>query len=340
MFSMSPHPHKDPDGTMYNVAVSLGTKTTYNILAFPMHSKSGPPSKGPLENVSVVASFEPHNRLAYYHSFGMTENFFVFIEVPFVVNLLAVMSMKLSGKSFLQCINWDNNQPSRFYLIERKTGKCIAKYEADNFFCFHHVNAQETDTEVLVDVSCYPDAQIVSDFYLSNLRAKPEADTPKQFPRANLRRYRLPISTAGTVPLALPKVSDGQDFEVLCDTFDLPQINYSFANGRNYRFAYGLTRSSGSGLIDELIKVDVVNKESRVWQEPGCYPSEPIFVPSPGADDEDDGVVISSVIGTRGKSHFLLILDAKSFEEKARAVVHCPVPYSLHGFFQPKASTA
>ena len=35
---------------------------------------------------------------------------------------------------------------------------------------------------------------------------------------------------------------------------------------------------------------------SKVWEQPGLYPSEPVFVPSPDATEEDDGVVLSVVI--------------------------------------------
>lgn len=31
-----------------------------------------------------------------------------------------------------------------------------------------------------------------------------------------------------------------------------------------------------------------------MWQEEECYPSEPVFVPTPGATGEDDGRIIFS----------------------------------------------
>ena len=34
----------------------------------------------------------------------------------------------------------------------------------------------------------------------------------------------------------------------------------------------------------------------QVWREDGFYPSEPVFVPVPGASKEDDGVILSVVI--------------------------------------------
>jgi len=34
----------------------------------------------------------------------------------------------------------------------------------------------------------------------------------------------------------------------------------------------------------------------QVWSQEGFYPSEPVFVPSPDAVDEDDGVILSVVL--------------------------------------------
>lgn len=39
----------------------------------------------------------------------------------------------------------------------------------------------------------------------------------------------------------------------------------------------------------QLAKVDVQNKKSLEWEEPGCHASEPVFVAKPGSDKEDDG---------------------------------------------------
>lgn len=45
---------------------------------------------------------------------------------------------------------------------------------------------------------------------------------------------------------------------------------------------------------------------SQVWEEIGLYPSEPVFVPSPNATEEDDGVVLSVVITPNKVSHFVM----------------------------------
>lgn len=46
---------------------------------------------------------------------------------------------------------------------------------------------------------------------------------------------------------------------------------------------------------------------SKVWEEPSLYPSEPVFVPSPNATEEDDGVILSVVITPNKVSHITSI---------------------------------
>ena len=63
------------------------------------------------------------------------------------------------------------------------------------------------------------------------------------------------------------------------------------------------------------------------------YPSEPVFVENPNATSEDDGVVLSLVLGD--KYDFLIIFDGKTFEEIGRAELpeNIKATYSFHGFF-------
>jgi len=71
-----------------------------------------------------------------------------------------------------------------------------------------------------------------------------------------------------------------------------------------------------------------------VWSARDAYPGEPVFVPKPGAVEEDDGVVLSVVLDASAGNSFLAILDARSFSELAR--VHAPhhIPFGFHGIFR------
>ena len=63
----------------------------------------------------------------------------------------------------------------------------------------------------------------------------------------------------------------------------------------------------------------------------GCYPGEPVFVREPGNEDEDGGVVLSVVLDANAGRSFLLVLDAGTFEELARAEAPHHIPFGFHG---------
>ncbi|WP_041275086.1 carotenoid oxygenase family protein [Desulfotomaculum nigrificans] len=52
---------------------------------------------------------------------------------------------------------------------------------------------------------------------------------------------------------------------------------------------------------------------------------------APNAAAEDDGVILSLVLDTKKGNSFLLILDACSFTELARAEIPHPIPFGSHG---------
>lgn len=115
---------------------------------------------------------------------------------------------------------------------------------------------------------------------------------------------------------------------------EFPQINYKRCNTKPYRYFYGCGFRHLVG--DSLLKMDLEGKKIKSWYQPGLFPSEPVFVPSPEGTEEDEGVILSVVlIPTEDKATFLLVLDAKSFEELGRAEVPINIPYGFHGAFQP-----
>lgn len=43
---------------------------------------------------------------SYYHSFGMSENYLVFIEQPLIVNSMKVITSQIKGRSMHDCLTW------------------------------------------------------------------------------------------------------------------------------------------------------------------------------------------------------------------------------------------
>lgn len=73
-------------------------------------------------------------------------------------------------------------------------------------------------------------------------------------------------------------------------------------------------------MSDSLVKIDVEHRTSKVFQpENDSICSEPIFVASPGARVEDDGVLLSIVMNSKIRKSLLTVVDAKEMVEIGRA---------------------
>ena len=60
-----------------------------------------------------------------------------------------------------------------------------------------------------------------------------------------------------------------------------------------------------------------------------------MFVADPGAKAEDAGVLLSVVLDADQGASFLLVLDAASLDEIARAEAPHHIPFGFHGQFAP-----
>merc|ERR1712217_49124 len=111
---------------------------------------------------------------------------------------------------------------------------------------------------------------------------------------------------------------------------EMPRFNERNHRGRPYCYAYGMSSAHHTTMLPNLVKADICNGgKVKTWFEPNQYPSEAIFVPRPGATEEDDGVVVTSVLDGPKASSYLLVLDAKTMTTVAKA--HAPVwiPYDV-----------
>ncbi|MGH7635777.1 MAG: carotenoid oxygenase family protein, partial [Gemmatimonadaceae bacterium] len=119
----------------------------------------------------------------------------------------------------------------------------------------------------------------------------------------------------------------------LADTdIELPRINYGRCNERPYRYVWGIG-SAQHGWLERILKVDTHDGSTRSWSDADCYAGEPVFVARPGAEREDDGVLLSVVLDARASSSFLLVLDAADLSELARVLAPHHIPFGFHGQF-------
>ncbi len=121
-------------------------------------------------------------------------------------------------------------------------------------------------------------------------------------------------------------------------SMDLPNVNNAY-RGSEYRYAYATGDSKAGVWWDNLVKVDMQTGAVLTWQKDNHWPTEPIFVADPNSAREDDGVVMSIVLGVDDATKpysYLLVLNATDFTELATAVMPVALPYTSHGFFDAK----
>jgi beta,beta-carotene 9',10'-dioxygenase len=293
------HPHHDPErDELVNYVARFSRVSEYVLYGMPAGSAT-----------RRVIAHMPVKEPAYMHAFGMSERYLILAEYPLRAN---PVKMALGGKPFIENYTWRPDEPAKFHVFDRATGNRRGTYETDAFFAFHHVNAFERDGELVIDLCAYADPTIIDTLYLD---AEGVKGSP---PPAELRRYTIDLDGGAVQAEALAEGS-----------LELPRIDYARRNTRDYAYAY--FAGWDGGWIDRLVKVDVRDGSLSEWREDGCYPGEPVFVREPGRDAEDAGVILSVVLDTRAGRSFLLVLDAGSFEELARAEAPHHIPFGFHG---------
>jgi carotenoid cleavage dioxygenase-like enzyme len=112
---------------------------------------------------------------------------------------------------------------------------------------------------------------------------------------------------------------------------ELPRINYETRAGEPYRYVWGTGIEAPGDFLDSILKIDIETGNFARWYEAGLYPGEPVFVPHPSASAEDEGVLLSVVLDIEQDRSFLLVLDAATLEERARAEAPHAIPFHFHG---------
>jgi len=150
------------------------------------------------------------------------------------------------------------------------------------------------------------------------------------------RLVRFTVEDAGLTDM--DGFDSATELDLSMDAHEFPAVSPHYF-GREHQYVYALSNPYKSS--SKLWKYDVVTGKHLVWQgEEKQVPSEPVFVPNPEAvgGNEDDGVVLSIVNDDAKDQSFLLLLDARTFEELTRFETPLTVNHGLHSVFIPSAA--
>jgi beta,beta-carotene 9',10'-dioxygenase len=261
----------------------------------------------------------PSSRLGYMHSFAVTPQWVVLVEGPFTAY---PRSLNSSRRPYLRNYVWDAGRGSRILVVDRRTGALKTTLSTRPLFALHHINAWDDGDRIVVDLAAYADPSILDSLAFDH-GGVPAGDFP--------------------APLATRLVIDLEHLRVLCSPLKCPPGEFCSVDPRfsmcshTILFAAGPTRTGEP--IDRLWRSDLTTGRFTEWSSDNCFPGAPVFVPAAADSPEGEGWLLTIVLDVLAKRSFVLILDAATMTEQARAWLPCALPFGLHALFVPEEAT-
>ncbi|XP_011019806.1 PREDICTED: carotenoid cleavage dioxygenase 8 homolog B, chloroplastic [Populus euphratica] len=218
------------------------------------------------------------------HSFPVTEHYVIVPEMPL---RYSAQNLLKAEPTPLYKFEWHPDSKGFMHVMCKASGKIVASVEVPLFVTFHFINAYEEKDEdgrvtaVIADCCEHnADTTILEKLSLQNLRSFMGEDV---LPDARVGRFIIPLdgSPYGKLEAALDPEEHGKGM-------DMCSINPAYS-GKKYRYAYACGAQRPCNFPNPLTKIDLLEKKAKNWYEEGAVPSEPFFVASPGATEEDDG---------------------------------------------------
>lgn len=302
---MAAHGTTDDAGNYWNVGVRLGRKSEVRLFRLRPGSTRR----------EVVADLRMA-RAGYTHAFATTGRHAIVWETAMRAQAL---SFRFSARSYIRNFRWEPAGGSRLHAISLADGS-VQSWDTPALMCFHAIQAWQDGAAFVVELSTYDDATIFADLRLAPLR---QGQAQRCVPR--LVRYRLQ-----------PGRSEAQA-EVFGAAFELPQVHPARWGRARAGVAWGagLDARDPSGFFDRTVRLDLRTGEQRLWRRAHAIQLEPLFVPRPGAQAEDDGVLLVPTLADDDAGTVIGVVDAASMECRAR--LHAPqvIPFGFHAAWAP-----
>ncbi|MBX0326034.1 carotenoid oxygenase family protein [Halomicroarcula sp. F13] len=319
------HLKRDPaTGVLVNVETRFGRTSKYHVTATT--------PAGDRRHVGSVDTDRP----AYMHSFALTPRYVVLTEFPLRLDPRRFLKPGRQAP-FIEQFEWEPDRGTRIVVVDRTTGAVIAEPVIDATFGFHHINAFERSNgrELVFDLETVPDATTIDSLYLENLRAGEMGAIV-----GRIERFTVDLGTADSASrygVGEPTVAREMLYG---DGSALPTVSPTcWCRPHRYVYAMGMD-TPVTEWARRILKLDTDTGSTKTFDDGGDYFGEPIFVPAPDAESEDDGVVLTVGLDTDVERSRLLVLDGATFEERARVTLPHAAPFDFHGRYFPELRAA
>jgi beta,beta-carotene 9',10'-dioxygenase len=296
------------DGLTYNYYLEIGLKTWAHIVRTDADLSQKSIGK-------VLINGPP----SYVHEISVTDNYAILCIHPLFMDFVK----GIKQGALLPSLNFNTSCPTVIHIFDLQGIKPVRSFEAPPCWSYHHVNAFEVGSDVILDLIAYEGAEITNGphayLYMENM--KTAENRVKQAKEGTVWRFTMDMKSESKSAKVEKKTVFNPE-NGLPIVMELVSISPECL-GKAYRYVYGFTGfyKGEAGYLDwAIVKQDVShNQRHAVWHEEYCYPGEVSFIHNPDGHEEDDGVLISTVYDSKLGENFLLVLDASSMKELARA---------------------
>ena len=312
--AFSAHPKADFNSNysselLVTFGVQAGPKSTIRLMEF---SNSG-------ENSGEILfdRKDTFNGFAFLHDFAITANWAIFLQnaidfnpVPFV----------MGKKGAAQCLKSNPKKTAKFFIIPRESGLYRGQkpliIDAPEGFVFHHVNAYEKDSNIILESIFYDDFPSIGPD--ENFR---DIDFEK-YPEGKLKRSIIDL-----------KNQTSEVYTISDQCCEFAMVNPSRLGLKaNFSWMACTYQKLGNAPLQSIKKINLTSGDELFWSAgPKGFVSEPIMVPSKDNGSEDEGYLFIVVWNGERRGTDLVILNSKDMVEIAVYELPISIPHGLHG---------
>lgn len=298
---MAAHGFTLGDGSYLNVAIALGPKCEIKLF------RLAPGQQRP----QVLARIQTA-KAGYTHGFALAAGHALVWECALRVQALGI---RFNAKSYADNFRWEPDAGSRIHAIALDGG-AVRSWAVPPLMAFHATQAWAEGADFVLDLAVYDDGTVFDDLSLARRRA----DTvPQAVPRH--LRYRLRDGRREAEPQAL-----GHGIE-------LQQVHPAALGARRASVCFGVGAEAGAPLFDRIVRFDLDREQLSTWRRDAATHLEPLFVPRPGAQADDDGVLLVPTLAAGDASSVIAVLDAHTLQPLAELQAPQIVPFGFHAAF-------
>lgn len=253
---------------------------------------------------------------AFIHDFALTDDYAVFFQNPVTVNPLPYW---FGFRGAAECLVFQPDRPTKVLVLPRNGGR-MRVYETDACFVFHHVNAHVAGDQLTVDSVAYETFPALKPGVMYR---HVEIET---IAASQLFRFTINLTTGET-----------RRERLMERAVEFPSVHPARV-GLPHRWAFMAMADAptGNAPLQGVLAYDARTGEAQTYSfAPTGYVGEPVFVPTPGAAEENAGYLLQMVFDAGRNASDLAVFDAQQVARGPLARVRLPVtvPYGLHGVF-------